>query len=188
VRLGAELLPDRNCKFTVWAPQARRVRLHLVSPLRNVLSLDRVDKGYWTTSLVIPPKTQYFYSVDSKTRLPDPASQYQPRGVHGPSQVIEHALFHWQDRTWQGIDVSKMIIYELHVGTFTPKGSLSAIIPRLKELKKLGINTLEIMPVTAFPGKRNWGKDWLWFWMSFTSLWSLFLEKTAHALGRGHEF
>ena len=91
--------------------------------------------------------------------IPDPASNYQPYGVHGASQVIDHNDFQWSDMQWQGIPLEKMVIYELHIGTFTSEGTFDAVIPRIQELSSLGINVIEIMPVAQFPGERNWGYD-----------------------------
>lgn len=90
---------------------------------------------------------------------PDPASHFQPQGVHGPSQVIDHSTSPWQDAGWKGVPLAEMIFYELHVGTFTPAGTFAAIIPRLPDLVELGVNAIELMPVAQFPGDRNWGYD-----------------------------
>ncbi|HAZ31533.1 MAG TPA: malto-oligosyltrehalose trehalohydrolase, partial [Dehalococcoidia bacterium] len=87
-----------------------------------------------------------------------PASRFQPRGVHGPSQVID-SHFSWQDQNWAGLPLEEYIVYELHVGAFTEEGTFDAIIPYLDELKDLGITALELMPVAQFPGNRNWGYD-----------------------------
>jgi maltooligosyltrehalose trehalohydrolase len=104
------------------------------------------------------PGDLYLFRLDNKEH-PDPASYFQAQGVHGPSQVVDHQSFHWNDSEWRGIPLSDMIMYELHVGTFTPEGTFDAIIPRLDELRDLGVNAIEIMPVTQFPGERNWGYD-----------------------------
>ena len=116
--------------------------------------------GYWqTTATDIPPGTLYTYQLEGKTDWPDPASKYQPQGVHCPSQVIDENAFTWTDTDWQGVVLAEMIIYELHVGTFTQAGTFAAIISQLNQLKELGINAIEIMPVAQFPGERNWGYD-----------------------------
>jgi maltooligosyltrehalose trehalohydrolase len=100
----------------------------------------------------------YRYRLNNSNERPDPASRYQPTGVHGPSQIVEEK-FEWSDYSWRGLSLEKYVFYELHVGTFTPQGTLEAIIPRLKTLKKLGVTAIELMPVAQFPGERNWGYD-----------------------------
>ena len=159
MQLGAKHISNTTYEFTVWAPHATQVKLQLVSPQRKTIPMDQLENGYWQKTLKISAKTRYYYLLDGKTRRADPASHFQPKGIHGPSQVVNHKSFSWQDQAWQGIPVHDMIIYELHVGTFTHEGTLTAIIPRLPELKDLGITAIELMPVAAFPGKRNWGYD-----------------------------
>ena len=100
----------------------------------------------------------YRYRLDGEKERPDPASRYQPRGVHGPSQIIDSS-FKWNDSRWRGIPLEKYVFYELHVGTFTPEGTFDAIVPRLAALKDLGVTAIELMPVAQFPGERNWGYD-----------------------------
>lgn len=102
---------------------------------------------------------RYYYLPEGEYQYPDPCSQYQPEGITGPSQVVDHAAFPWQDGAWKGKPLTSMIFYEIHVGTFTPEGTLEAIIPRLDDLVQLGINALELMPVAQNPGTRNWGYD-----------------------------
>lgn len=97
--------------------------------------------------------------MDDISQYPDPASRFQPDGVHGPSQIVDPDRFDWEDGNWQGLSLKDYIIYELHVGTFTEEGTFQAIIPRLEYLKKLGITVIELMPVSQFPGGRNWGYD-----------------------------
>jgi len=116
--------------------------------------------GYWKTAVGDAfPGTLYLYNLEEAKERPDPASQFQPQGVHRASQVVDHSSFNWEDGNWKGIDISRMIIYELHVCAFTPAGTFDAIIPRLGEIKEVGINAIEIMPVAQFPGERNWGYD-----------------------------
>jgi len=106
----------------------------------------------------IKPGTLYRYRVDGRDLFPDPASRYQPHGVHGPSQVID-STFPWSDAGRQTKSLSETIFYELHIGTFSPEGTFAGVSKRLPYLKDLGITTLEIMPVADFPGQRNWGYD-----------------------------
>jgi len=146
--------------FTVWAPRAEKVELHLIRPRDRIISMQRDSWGYWHTELDDPAQTvDYFFRLNGQTGRPDPASHFQPDGVHKASRLIRHDNFKWTDSSWTGIPLNKMIIYELHVGTFTPDGTFEAAMPRLKDLKALGINTINIMPVAQFPGERNWGYD-----------------------------
>jgi maltooligosyltrehalose trehalohydrolase len=107
----------------------------------------------------IEPGARYVFRLENDRDRPDPASRYQPEGVHGPSEVVDHTAFSWTDKGWSGLALQSMIMYELHTGTFTPEGTFDAIISRLGDLKDLGINAIELMPVAQFPGKRNWGYD-----------------------------
>ncbi len=157
-RLGAIPRADGTVQFTVWAPAARRVDLHLLRQ-DAFIPLQRDAAGYFTCRTSDAwPGDRYFYRLDGAIERPDPASRYQPEGVHGPSQVIDPS-FDWRDRGWNPPTLRNSVIYELHVGTYTPEGTFDAITAHLDRLKALGITTLEIMPVAAFPGTRNWGYD-----------------------------
>jgi len=107
----------------------------------------------------VSPGTLYQVVLDDDLVRPDPASRCQPQGVHGPSQVVDAQAYSWQDSDWRGLPLGQWVLYEIHVGTFTPEGTFAAIIPRLPTLKTLGITTLSLMPVAQFPGQRNWGYD-----------------------------
>jgi maltooligosyltrehalose trehalohydrolase len=107
----------------------------------------------------ISPGAKYLYQLDGSHKRPDPASRFQPEGVHGPSQLIDLRNFAWTDSNWQGIPLENSVFYELHVGTFTPEGTFSALIPQLDQLADLGITTIELMPIAQFSGTRNWGYD-----------------------------
>lgn len=121
--------------------------------------MEREGAGYWTVTLPdAKPGWLYRFRLDGEREFPDPASRCQPRGVHGPSQVVDES-FPWTDHSWRGLALPDYVLYELHVGTFTPEGSFTAILPRLPELRELGIRAIEIMPVAQFPGRRNWGYD-----------------------------
>jgi maltooligosyltrehalose trehalohydrolase len=160
MRIGAHYEGDGDCTFVVWAPQRREVSLKIVYPDEIAIPMEKDHKGYWkTTRHAIPPGAMYVYRLDGALERPDPSSHHQPVGVHGPSQVIDHGAFQWEDGSWRAPDLSDLIIYELHIGTFTPQGTFDAVIPRLSELEELGINAIEIMPVAQFPGERNWGYD-----------------------------
>jgi len=157
---GAEYKGNNKYSFTVWAPQAKNVKLQFTKTNKNRLTaLERTEHGYWYKEVEdIVPGSLYFYKLDDSIQRADPASYFQPKGVHGPSAVVDHK-FSWKDRSWQGIPLEKTLIYELHVGTFTEEGTFDGVIKRLKDLKHLGVNTLELMPVAQFPGERNWGYD-----------------------------
>jgi maltooligosyltrehalose trehalohydrolase len=159
-RVGAQYLGNNRCEFRVWAPLLRQVALRIILPKKRDLSLDRDDLGYWqTTANDVPPGSRYGYLLEGTTQRSDPASQFQPEGIHGPSEVVDHASFPWTDAGWEGVPLEDLVIYELHVGTFTPEGTFEAVIPRLAELRDLGVTAIELMPVAQFPGDRNWGYD-----------------------------
>lgn len=160
MRIGANYSGDGRCEFVVWAPFAKVLELKTLSPQQKIIPMERDEEGYWIADVKnIPPETKYLYVIDEEKERPDPASFFQPEGVHVPSQVIDHNSFMWKDVFWSGINLRNMVIYELHIGTFTPEGTFDAVIKRLDELTDLGINAIEIMPVAQFPGERNWGYD-----------------------------
>nr|HEV7955137.1 malto-oligosyltrehalose trehalohydrolase [Candidatus Acidoferrales bacterium] len=159
-KLGAVWSPDGICKFLLWAPRAKKVdvRIEDARGMRTI-TLDALDRGYFFgVAKDVSADALYQYVLDGKTARPDPVSQFQPRGVHGPSQVMD-GRFDWNDKTWRGLELKKYVLYELHVGTFTPEGTFDAIIPRIANLKQLGITAIELMPIAQFPGARNWGYD-----------------------------
>jgi maltooligosyltrehalose trehalohydrolase len=159
VRLGATLPGEGLCRFRVWAPFARAVDVHVLSPQETVQPLERQARGYHEGILrELERGSLYMYRLDGAKERPDPASRHQPQGVHGPSEVID-SRFPWEDSCWSGIPLKDYVIYELHVGAYTPEGRFGAIIPHLDELKRLGVTAVEIMPVAQFPGTRNWGYD-----------------------------
>jgi maltooligosyltrehalose trehalohydrolase len=131
----------------------------MVSPGKRVEPLEASGRGYHSTVIHnAGPGTRYYFRLDGERDRPDPASRFQPEGVHGPSEVIEES-FPWKDLCWCGIPLSDLIIYELHVGAFTQAGTFESVIPCLDELKGLGVTAVELMPVAQFPGDRNWGYD-----------------------------
>ncbi len=150
------LASENKCVFTVWAPVCKKVELIMG---KNIHSLKRSDLGYWSISIEnVEGGSQYTFQLDSEKILPDPASRWQPEGVHGPSAVVD-LNFPWADDAWSGLRLEEMIMYELHVGTFSPEGTFQGVIQKLDYLKELGINTIELMPISQFPGSRNWGYD-----------------------------
>ncbi len=160
MRIGASYLGEGRCEFVVWAPRVDKLEVRIPGPGERLWPMDRDARGYWRTRASgIEPGTDYLYRLDGKTERPDPASAFQPEGVHGPSRVIDHSTHSWSDADWCGRPLPELVIYELHVGTFTPEGTFDAVIPRLPELAEMGITAIELMPVAAFPGERNWGYD-----------------------------
>jgi len=158
--LGATHLGGHRCRLLVWAPRAEQVEVRLVGSRERVMPMAPVERGYHFASVDgVDPGDLYLYRLNGRTERPDPASYYQPQGVHGPSQVVDLSSFVWEDEQWFGLPLQDYIIYELHVGTFTPEGTFDAIIPRLDQLRNLGVTAIEIMPVAQFPGSRNWGYD-----------------------------
>jgi len=158
MRVGAYYGKGRT-SFTVWAPVPQKVELHIVAAEERIVPMQHDECGYWRVELDIPSDTCYFYRLNGEIDRPDPASFYQPDGVHGCSRVVDHAEFKWQDDTWPGATLDNLIIYELHVGALTPEGTFDALIERLPELRDLGVTAVELMPVAQFPGERNWGYD-----------------------------
>ena len=137
----------------------KQAAVHLVAPEDRLIPMTRDERGYWHATVTgIEPGALYFYQWDGETDRPDPVSHSQPQGVHGPSRVVDHA-FAWTDSGWQPPPLTQWVMYELHVGTFTAEGTFDAIIPRLSELRELGVNALELLPVAQCPGDRNWGYD-----------------------------
>jgi maltooligosyltrehalose trehalohydrolase len=114
----------------------------------------------------IGPGARYRLRLDDGPALPDPCSRFQPKGVHGPSEVVDPA-FAWTDEGWPGLSADGLAIYELHVGTYTPEGTFRALISQLAHLRELGVNAIELMPVAAFPGERGWGYDGVALWAPF---------------------
>jgi maltooligosyltrehalose trehalohydrolase len=158
-RLGATYLGDSRCHFLVWAPFIEKMDVHIMSPEELIFPLEKDAQGYHKAMAEgVAPGSLYFYRLDGQKEHPDPASRFQPYGVHGPSQVMD-SHFAWEDDPWSGMPLQEYIIYELHVGAFTTEGTFDAIITHLDEVKELGITALELMPVAQFPGNRNWGYD-----------------------------
>jgi maltooligosyltrehalose trehalohydrolase len=159
--IGAQ--PDPNgVRFRVWAANAGHVEAVVYDGEQEtgVFALAPQADGYFAGHVAgIRPGARYMYRLDSGDPRPDPASRYQPDGVHAPSQVVDPAAFTWTDREWRGIPLDEAIIYELHVGTATDEGAFEALLERLDDLRDLGITAIELMPAADFPGERNWGYD-----------------------------
>ena len=155
---GASSLANDTCHFRVWAPGVRQMGLRLIRGGDHVMTPE--PGGYF--SLIVPARggDRYFYLPEGHKPVPDPVSRLLPEGVHGPTEIVDPEDFTWSGDFWRGLPLADYIVYELHVGTFTPKGTFDGVIERLEYLKyDLGVTVLELMPVAAFPGERNWGYD-----------------------------
>lgn len=149
-------------RFRVWAPEAAAVELVLERPVGGtaVHAMTRDADGFH--SVRVPGAgvgDRYRYRIDGAGPFPDPASRFQPEGVHGPSEVVDPSRFPRPPAGWSGIAPADAVIYELHVGTFSPEGTYEGVVRRLPHLAELGVTAIEIMPVADFPGRRNWGYD-----------------------------
>jgi len=157
---GAECLDDGRLRFRLWAPAAGRVELCLENGPETMIPLTREEGGWFAlVTDKVAPGDLYRYLIDGGQRVPDPVSRFQPQDVHGPSQVIDPAAWDWTDAAWHGRPWEEAVIYELHVGTFTPEGTFAGVKQRLDDLVELGVTAIELMPVADFPGARNWGYD-----------------------------
>ena len=158
--LGAHYSGSDKCRFRVWTPNVQNISTIITTQGNREIPLVLQENGYWQAQAEnVQPGSRYFFRLNNSTERSDPASNYQPEGVFGPSEVIDHESFEWTDDNWHGIPLSSMIMYEIHTGTFTPEGTFEAITSRLDDLIELGVNAIELMPVTQFPGERNWGYD-----------------------------
>jgi maltooligosyltrehalose trehalohydrolase len=158
---GATLLDTAEVRFRLWAPGAEHIDLCLeLARGEELCAMQHLADGWF--ELVTDratPGTRYRYRIDRGTKVPDPAARFQPGDVHGASEVIDPADFAWSDAAWRGRPWHEAIIYELHVGSFTPQGTFAAIKDRLDHLVELGVTAIELMPIADFPGGRNWGYD-----------------------------
>jgi maltooligosyltrehalose trehalohydrolase len=145
----------------VWAPGADRVEL-VLGELRHVMRPE--DDDWWVSDTELAPGDDYAFSLDGGPPRPDPRSAWQPHGVHGPSRAFDTSAHRWTDHDWRGLDVRGAVFYELHVGTFTPEGTLAAAASRLDHLVDLGVDVVELMPVAAFDGDHGWGYDGVALW------------------------
>ncbi len=158
--LGATRLPSGEWMFVLWAPHWRQVSVHILGANERIVEMGRRNCGYHVAVVeAVESGTRYLFRLDGARELPDPASRFQPEGVHGPSQLVDTGAFEWGDGNWRGIVLEGSIFYELHVGTYTPTGTFDALIGHLSDLRSLGVTTIEVMPVAQFPGARNWGYD-----------------------------
>ena len=156
---GAEMAGG-GTRFRLWAPAREAVTLEIGTDARSSIAMTREDGG-WHAARVegLPAGTAYAFRIDEATRVPDPASRANPWDVAGPSALVDPRAFEWSDDSWQGRPWREAVVYELHVGTFTPEGTFAAAAERLDHLASCGITAVELMPLADFPGKRNWGYD-----------------------------
>ncbi len=160
ITVGAEVLsPEQGTHFRVWAPQRQRVEVVFESSTEKTV-LRPEGNGYFSgVASEITAGARYKYSLDGGEAYPDPASQYQPNGPHGYSQVVDLTSFRWSDAAWPGVKLQGQVIYELHLGTFTPGGTWASAADKLSYLRDTGITLIEVMPVADFPGRFGWGYD-----------------------------
>jgi maltooligosyltrehalose trehalohydrolase len=160
--IGAELQPTGGVHFRIWAPRCQKLEV-LLRDSNQPTPLTAEPGGYFS-GLVreAAAGTQYWFLVDGQ-RFPDPASRFQPEGPHGPSQVVDPSTFAWTDQDWKGCKLLGQVIYELHIGTFTPEGTWQSAMQKLPYLRETGITLIEVMPVAEFPGEFGWGYDGVQF-------------------------
>lgn len=154
--LGA-LVKEGGAEFRVWAPDKERLEVVLEGGPSFEMSR---EEGYFNVFVPdIGAGTRYRYRINGESAFPDPASRFQPEGVHGPSMVVDPSAYAWQDEGWAGVPQEELVFYELHVGTFSPEGTYEGVRKKLPYLKDLGITALELLPLADFPGRWNWGYD-----------------------------
>jgi maltooligosyltrehalose trehalohydrolase len=157
--VGAEALAAGGVAFRVWAPARKRVEV-VIEGAPDAIALERDEHGYWSG---VAPKARvgarYRYRLDGDGPFPDPASRFQPDGPHGPSEVIDPAAYAWSDAGWKGATLAGQVVYELHLGSFSPEGTWDGARGRLEFLRDVGVTMVEVMPVAAFPGAFGWGYD-----------------------------
>ena len=166
VDFGAVPGANNQTRFSVWAPKVKELTVELVQrnetqeTIASSHPLSRDPEGLFSGDVPdCPAGSLYRYKLGNGSSRPDPRSRFQPHGVHGPSQVIDTSAYQWQDKNWKGINKRDLIIYEMHVGSFTTEGTYAAAIEKLGQLKTLGVTAIELLPLAQCPGKWNWGYD-----------------------------
>lgn len=156
--LGANPSQTGKTQFKVWAPHHASFFLRVIG--KQTFSMEKESCGFFTLETdSVEPGDHYYYVMGNGLARPDPVSRFLPRGVHGPTEIIDPSGYNWHDQSWKGIHLRDAIFYELHVGVYTPEGTFDALIDKLDYFKELGINCVEIMPFAHFPGRFNWGYD-----------------------------
>ncbi len=164
---GAEFGTDGGVRFRLWAPKAQQVEVCLQNfssgnSEQEHFPLEKQEDGWFEIRTnTAAAGTRYQFEIDGEVKVPDPASRLQPLDVHGPSEVVDPRAFDWneRERQWRGRRWEEAVIYEVHVGAFTPEGTFGGVMERLDYLSELGVTAVELMPVSDFPGRRNWGYD-----------------------------
>jgi len=154
---GAEVLAGGGVRFRLWAPATEQVDLNVGE---RFVPMKKLDAGWYEhTDPNAGPGTLYRYRIDGELLVPDPASRFQPGDVDGPSEVIDPQAYKWSDHAWTGRPWGEAVIYELHVGTFAAEGTYRGVVEKIDSLKDLGVTAIELMPLSDFAGRRNWGYD-----------------------------
>jgi maltooligosyltrehalose trehalohydrolase len=172
---GANVGGDGAVSFAVWAPRRRALSVRILDPsgaTRVELPMARDGSGVFTVRAapdLAAAGDDYVYLLPDVGARPDPVSRHQPHGVHAPSRIVAAGGFPWTDAGWRGVARGALVIYELHVGTFSPEGTFAGVAARLPYLRDLGITAVELMPVAAFPGDRNWGYDGVYLYAPHTA-------------------
>jgi maltooligosyltrehalose trehalohydrolase len=159
---GVEVQPDRSALVRVWAPACRRVDVvfEVGDDERRIVPLGAEENGYFSATVDdVRPGDRYWFRLDGDQLRPDPVSRFQPEGPHGPSMIVDPRAFRWTDDEWAGVSAVGQVLYELHVGTFTPEGTWAAAAEQLPELARVGVTVIEMMPVADFAGSFGWGYD-----------------------------
>ncbi len=161
LKRGANYTDNGSLQFSVWAPNASKVEVvSAANKSEAVVSLETDENGIFSGELMQAPAVfDYYYRLNSELLRSDPVSRFMPEGVFGPSRAVNPAGYKWSDSDWSGVDKNKLVLYELHVGTFTEEGSFDAVVSQFSRLKELGVTAIQLMPVAQFPGERNWGYD-----------------------------
>jgi maltooligosyltrehalose trehalohydrolase len=189
--IGAEIAQN-GAHFRIWAPNAKNITLHIITKIERLSIIMTSEAGGYSSCFVpdVGPGALYQFQLDNdETLYPDPASRYQPLGPHGPSRLENINHFNWSDAHWQGVAQANNVIYEVHIGTFTQKGTLQAAADELPELAALGITLIELMPVNEFEGDFGWGYDGVALFAPYHGYGTPddlrdFIDR-AHALGMG---
>jgi maltooligosyltrehalose trehalohydrolase len=158
MKFGTQLTAS-GTRFRLWAPRCDNVSLRIIDPPQT-LPMRALPRGWFELEVEgVGAGTRYYYVMPDGTNVPDPASRHQPQDVHGPSEVIDPLAFGWTDLGWRGRPWEETVLYEIHVGTFTPQGNFRAIIDKLDHIAALGVTAIELMPIADFAGRWNWGYD-----------------------------
>src|SRR3954451_6361324 len=150
--LGAVPLGDGTVRFRVFSLEHEPTLV--VGGAEHAMEAE--GHGTWPATVHAAAGDDYWYVLDG-TRRPDPHSRLQPEGLRGPSRIVDPGAWTWGDQGWEGVGLEDLVVYELHVGTFTEEGTFDAVIPHLAELQELGVTAIELMPIADFPGRRGWG-------------------------------